>query len=109
MPIDLQYLLWLQALRAATGGIFDEFFNGLSKFAVEIMPFLPLLVGIGLGLLYGWKYYFANATIILLLGKHWGNLLARFILTFFAVVIWPLVIRRFCADGTDEKERNNGT
>ncbi len=65
---------------------------------------LPLLVGIGLGLLYGWKYYCANATVILLLGKHWGNLLARFILTFFAVVIWPLVIRRFCADGTDEKE-----
>ena len=33
MPIDLQYLLWLQDLRAATGGIFDEFFIGLSKFA----------------------------------------------------------------------------
>ena len=75
----------------------------------ELAKLLPLLVGIGLGLLYGWKYYFANATIILLLGKHWGNLVARFILTFFAVVIWPLVIRRFCADGTDEKERNNGT
>jgi hypothetical protein len=44
MPIDLQYLLWLQDLRAATGGIFDEFFNGLSKFAVEIMPFLPFLI-----------------------------------------------------------------
>ncbi len=44
MPFDLQYLLWLQELREATGGIFDEFFNGLSKFAVEIMPFLPFLV-----------------------------------------------------------------
>ncbi len=63
---------------------------------------LPLLVGIGLGLLYAWKYYFAGATVILLLGKHWGNLLARFMLTFFAVVIWPLVIRRFCGDGTEE-------
>ena len=42
--MDIQYLLWLQELRNATGGIFDEFFNGLSKFAVDIMPFLPYIV-----------------------------------------------------------------
>lgn len=44
MEIDIQYLLWLQELRIATGGIFDEFFNALSKFAVDIMPFLPFVV-----------------------------------------------------------------
>ena len=69
---------------------------------------LPLLVGIGLGILYGWKYYFAGATVIPLLGKHWGNLVARFIMTFFAVVVWPLVIRRFCgkeAEDDGEAER----
>ena len=63
---------------------------------------LPLLVGVGLGILYGWKYYFANATVILLFGKHWGNLLARFLMVFFAVVIWPLVIRRFCGDSAED-------
>lgn len=42
--MDIQYLLWLQELRNATGGIFDEFFNSLSKFAVDIMPFLPFVV-----------------------------------------------------------------
>lgn len=62
---------------------------------------LPLLVGVGIGILYGWKYYFAGATVIPLLGKHWGNLLARFIMMFFAVAIWPLVIRKFCGDGTE--------
>ena len=36
--MDIQYLLWLQELRNATGGVFDEFFNALSKFAVDIMP-----------------------------------------------------------------------
>ena len=39
MPIDLLYLLWLQDIRNATGGIFDEFFNGPGKLTVEIMPF----------------------------------------------------------------------
>ncbi len=42
--MDIQYLLWLQELRNATGGMFDEFFNALSKFAVDIMPFLPFVV-----------------------------------------------------------------
>ena len=58
----------------------------------------PLLVGVGLGILYGWKYYFAGATVIPLFGKHWGNLLARFLMVFFAVAVWPMVIRRFCSD-----------
>lgn len=41
---DIQYLLWLQEIRNATGGIFDEFFNGISKIAVDIMPFLPFII-----------------------------------------------------------------
>ena len=36
MSIDLKYLLILQGLRAVTGGIYDEFFNGLSKLDVDI-------------------------------------------------------------------------
>ena len=56
MPIDLQYLLWLQDLRAATGGVFDEIFNGLSKFAVEIMPFLPFLIFWGLSRKWGYRF-----------------------------------------------------
>jgi len=65
---------------------------------------LPLMAGVGLGILFGWKNYFAGATVIPLLGKHWGNLLARFIMVFFAVAVWPLVIRRFCGDGTEEAD-----
>lgn len=42
--MDIQYLLFLQNLREATGGVFDEFFNALSKFAVDILPFLPYVV-----------------------------------------------------------------
>lgn len=44
MGFDLQYLLFLQNLREATGGVFDEFFNALSKFAVDILPFLPYII-----------------------------------------------------------------
>ena len=42
--IDLQYLLFLQNLRLATGGIFDEFFNGMSKVAASLSPFFDLSV-----------------------------------------------------------------
>ncbi|MBE5860803.1 MAG: phosphatase PAP2 family protein [Butyrivibrio sp.] len=42
--MDIQYLLWLQEIRNATGGIFDEFFNNISKLAVDIMPFLPFII-----------------------------------------------------------------
>ncbi|SFG45112.1 phosphatase PAP2 family protein [Oribacterium sp. WCC10] len=42
--MDIQYLLWLQELRNATGGVFDEFFNGISKVAVDLMPFLPFFI-----------------------------------------------------------------
>ena len=42
--MDIQYLLMLQELRNATGGIFDEFFNALSKFAVDVLPFLPFVI-----------------------------------------------------------------
>ena len=37
--MDIQYLLFLQDLRNATGGVFDEVLNGISKVAVDIMPF----------------------------------------------------------------------
>ena len=44
MQLDIQYLLLLQDLRNATGGIFDEFFNAISKIAVDVMPMLPFMV-----------------------------------------------------------------
>lgn len=55
MEIDIQYLLMLQELRNATGGIFDEFFNALSKFAVDVLPFLPFVLFWGVDK--KWGYY----------------------------------------------------
>ena len=42
--MDIQYLLFLQDIRLATGGMFDEIFNAISKVAVDIMPFLPFII-----------------------------------------------------------------
>ncbi|MCR5775436.1 MAG: phosphatase PAP2 family protein [Lachnospiraceae bacterium] len=42
--MDIQYLLFLQDMRNAMGGVFDEFFNALSKIAVDVMPLLPFVV-----------------------------------------------------------------
>ena len=44
MTLDIQYLVWLQDLRAALGDNLNEVFNGISKFAVVIMPLLPFLI-----------------------------------------------------------------
>jgi membrane-associated phospholipid phosphatase len=53
---DIQYLLWLQELRNATGGMFDEFFNAISKFAVDIMPFLPFVIFWSLDKKWGYRF-----------------------------------------------------
>ena len=54
--MDIQYLLLLQELRNATGGVFDEFFNALSKFAVDIMPFLPFVIFWAVDKKWGYRY-----------------------------------------------------
>ena len=59
---------------------------------------LPILACVGFALMFAWKELFAPATIVPLLGGHWGNLLARGLLVLFAVIIWPLVIRKTCKE-----------
>ena len=56
-------------------------------------PLLPVLSVAGLGILFAWKEYFAAATVIKLLGGHWGTLLAYVLMVIFAVAVWPVVIR----------------
>ena len=57
---------------------------------------LPVLTGVGFALMYAWEQLFAPATIVQILGKHWGNMLAYGIMVIFAVALWPLVIRKAC-------------
>ena len=56
---------------------------------------LGLLTAIGLGILIAWDTWFASATVVQLFGRDWGNYVAKFLMVFFAIVIWPLVIRKF--------------
>ncbi|MCR5046444.1 MAG: phosphatase PAP2 family protein [Treponema sp.] len=42
--MDISFLLFLQGIREATGGIFNEFFNGVSKVAVDVAIFIPFIV-----------------------------------------------------------------
>ena len=59
---------------------------------------LPILAGVGAGLLFAWKEYFGPALIVDFLGGHWGNFIARFIMVLFAMCIWPLFIRKETAN-----------
>ena len=56
--MDIQYLLFLQELRVATGGVFDDFFNAISKVAVDIMPFLPFLIFWCVSRKWGYRFLF---------------------------------------------------
>ncbi len=56
MSFDIQYLLMLQDLRNATGGIFDEFFNAISKIAVDVMVFLPFLIFWAVDKAWGYRF-----------------------------------------------------
>ena len=55
---------------------------------------LPILGFVGFLVAFSWKEYLAPATFVAALGGHWGNFVARFILWFFVVAVWPLVIRK---------------
>lgn len=57
---------------------------------------LPVLTCVGFALMFTWEQLFAPATIVQMLGKHWGNMLAYGIMVIFAVALWPLVIRKAC-------------
>ena len=56
MGIDISYLLWLQDLRNAIGGIFDEVFNMLSKISVEVIIMLPFLIYWGCDKKWGYRF-----------------------------------------------------
>ena len=57
---------------------------------------LPLLTCVGFALMFAWEELLAPATIVLLLGSHWGNMIAYCMMVFFAVALWPLVIKKAC-------------
>ena len=57
---------------------------------------LPVLVCVGAAITMAWKDLFAPATIVLVFGGHWGNFIARFLMLIFAMIVWPLVIKKEC-------------
>ena len=59
---------------------------------------LPILGFVGFLIAFSWKEYFAPATIVAAFGGHWGNLIARCILWFFVVAVWPVFIRKWAND-----------
>ena len=59
---------------------------------------LPILGFVGFMIAFGWKELFGPATVVALLGTHWGNLLSFFMLWFFVVAVWPVFIRKWAKD-----------
>ena len=61
---------------------------------------LPILGFAGFLIAFAWKEYFAPATLVAVFGGHWGNMMSRFLLWFFVVVIWPLCIKKWTSCGS---------
>ncbi len=61
VEIDIHYLLFLQNIRIATGGVFDEFFNYLSKFAVTLLPLLSFVVFWVIDKKWGYRFIFTQS------------------------------------------------
>ena len=59
---------------------------------------LPILGFVGFMIAFSWKEYFGPATLVAAFGGHLGNLITRFLLTFFVVAVWPVVIRKWAED-----------
>ena len=57
---------------------------------------LPILTCAGAAIMFGWKEWFAPATIVAAFGGHWANMLARGLMVFFAMTIWPMIITKTC-------------
>ncbi|MCR5747036.1 MAG: phosphatase PAP2 family protein [Lachnospiraceae bacterium] len=64
--MDIEYLLFLQTMRIALGGVFDEFFNALSKIAVDVMPVLPFVLFWCVNKKYGYRFlmYLSGAELL---------------------------------------------
>lgn len=60
---------------------------------------LPILGFCGFMIAFAWKNFFGPATVVALLGDHWGNLTAQFMLWVFVVAVWPVFIRKWASDG----------
>lgn len=62
---------------------------------------LPIMSCIGAGIVLSWKEYLGSAIFVEALGGHWGNFIARFLMMFFAVAVYPVFIKKFCGSGED--------
>lgn len=71
-------------------------------------PALPALAGVGLGIVYGWNEYFSSATVIQLLGGHWGNLTAYALTVIFATAIYPIFIKRIVNGANSASQEQAG-
>ena len=75
--MDINYLLWLQEIRAATGGLFDAFFVGLSDFVVGAWAYLMI------GLIYWCVNKKKGAEIMFALSS--GSMMMQFMKNTFCV------------------------
>ncbi len=64
-------------------------------------PNLAFLSCVGFAILFAWDQWFAGATVKLLLGSNWGTYAAKCFISLFALVLWPLVIKKVCGEKND--------
>ncbi len=98
MEFDIQYLLFLQELRNATGNVFNEFFNAISKLAVDVMIYLPYLLFWGYSKKWGYRF----------IGTLWGAEMMNGIIKLTACVYRPWIRSELIEPAGDSKVAATG-
>lgn len=59
---------------------------------------LPMMGFVGFLIMFAWKEFLGPATVVAWFGGHWGNFICRLLMILFAVILWPIIIKRECRE-----------
>ena len=63
---------------------------------------LPLMAGVGVGIVFSWTQYMGPAIFVTAFGRNWGNMISSLLISFFAVAVWPIFIMKVARKETEK-------
>ena len=63
---------------------------------------LPLMTGVGVGIVFSWTQYMGPAIFVTAFGRNWGNMVSSLLINFFAVAVWPMFIMKAAQKETEK-------
>ena len=64
---------------------------------------LPMLAGVGVGIVFCWNTYLRKSVFYVMLGADWGGFVSTMLMMIFAVAVYPLIIRHYTKEESEIK------